>query len=121
MRNLNQMTRNVKLGTKLYAASYLSWDKAKERIVAAGEDPDVASIWDYCEESDIEVYRQFPSRLLALKWAKENSENDIFSMPRVSEFTYQRVEDDLGDPAGCDWERTGYWEMDGLELIEIGG
>lgn len=102
-----------------YSVSYLSWELAKKRIVAAGEDPDYASIWDHCEEHDIEVYRKFKTRAAAVKWAKANNELDIFSMPRIREETYGPVSDDLGNPEGCDWTLTGHWEVDGAELNEL--
>jgi hypothetical protein len=104
---------------KRYLATYLSWDLAKKRIAAMGADPETASIWDHCEECDIEVGRKFSTKAAAVAWAKKNVDRDIFGMPRIQEDTYGPVTDDLANPAGFDWERTGYWEIDGTEIEEI--
>lgn len=104
---------------KRYSVSYLSWELAKKRIVADGEDPATASIWDHCEETDIEVYRKFTSKPAAFKWAKENTERDIFSMPRIREETFGPASDDLGNPAGFAWELTGHREVDGADITEL--
>lgn len=109
----------MEVGDQRYAVSYLSWDRAKALIVKGGGDPETDSIWDFCEETDIEVYRSFPTRGAAFKWARRNADRDIFSMPRISEETYQEVTDDLANPAGHDWERTGYWEVDGDDVREM--
>lgn len=95
-----------------YFATYLSWEIAKKMIRAAGQDPDYASIWDHCDQSDIEVGRKFTTKDAALAWAKANAALDIFNMPRIVEETYAPATDDRGRPAGFAWERTGFWEID---------
>jgi len=106
-------------GTKRYFVEYLDHAQGIKAIKDGGGDPDYDTMWDYCDQSEIEVCRPFPSKKTAVRWANENKELDVFSMPRIREDTFVVRLADEEHFATSGWEQTGYWEMDGTDIVEF--
>lgn len=110
---------------KRYHVEYLDWAKGKAMMVEgckkSGDDPEYATLWDYCDQSDIIVHHACPTRETAFAWARENAKLDVFNMPRVREQTLTVHDtDDLGRRVApvLVWDTTGYWEDDGTDILE---
>lgn len=117
--------RKQEADPKRYHVEYLDWDKGRammaEGCKKSGDDPERASLWDYCDQGEITVCHACPTKEAAFAWAKENAKLDVFNMPRICEQTQVvRRTDDRGRPvrACIVWERTGYWEVDGDDIFE---
>lgn len=109
----------AELGDIRYFVEYLDYAKGVAIMRKEGGDPDNDTLWDYCDQSEIGVRREFPSKWRAVAWAKRHKTLDVFHMPRIAEETYcYRPGDDLHDPSRPFWDETGYWEMDGTTEIE---
>ena len=105
-----------------YHVEYLDWAKGEKLMNARKGDDENPGLWDYVDQGEITVHKPFPTKEAALAWAQENSKLDVFNMPRVREQTLTlHNTDDRGRPVRplLSWDRTGYWEVDGTELVEI--
>lgn len=109
------------IGMTRYAVEYLDW-KAGEKLMNArkGDDPN-PGLWDYVDQGEIEVRHPLPDKDAAFKWAKAHTELDVFNMPRIVESTLVRKPGDRRHNPATTWERTGYWEVDGDDILEIEG
>jgi hypothetical protein len=100
---------------KRYYVEYLDWAKGHALMVEGckkhGDDPEHATLWDYCDQSEITVLRPFPSKEAALAWTRQNAKLDVFNMPRVREQTLTLYDtDDRSRPISPTlvWDPTGY-------------
>jgi hypothetical protein len=84
-----------------YFVEYLDYAQGVAAIKAGGGDVENDTMWDYCDQGEITVRREFVSKWRAVAWAKRNKKLDVFYMPRIVEETYSER-----------WEQTGYWETD---------
>jgi hypothetical protein len=106
------------IGDWRYFVEYLDHAQGLAAIKAGGGDPENDTMWDYCDQGEITVCKEFPTKSKAVAWAQRNKKLDVFNMPRVEERTLiEAPEDDLHF-AVKSWERTGYWETDGQTEIE---
>lgn len=106
------------IGDTRYFVEYLDYAQGVAAMKAAGANPDNDTIWDYCDQGEITVRKEFPAKWRATEWAKRHKKEDVFHMPRIVEETYQDFpEDNLHIGARC-WVQTGYWEMNGSTEIE---
>ena len=108
---------------KRYHVEYLDWAKGHAMMVEgckkSGDDPEYATLWDYCDQGEITVCHACPTKEAAFEWARANVKLDVFNMPRVCEQTLVVHDtDDLGRRVApvLVWEQTGYWETDGDEI-----
>jgi hypothetical protein len=110
----------TKVGDWRYFVEYLDLAKGVAAMMDRGGDPDVDTMWDFCEQGEITVRRRFLTKLKAVNWARRNKKLDVFSMPRIVEETFvdRQPNNDRFFPVQC-WERTGYWEADGKTEIEV--
>lgn len=107
------------IGDWRYFVEYLDHAQGIAAIKAGGGDPENDTMWDYCDQGEITVRKEFATRPRAMEWARRNKKLDVFHMPRVVEETYrQAFWEDTGEviPNGACWEQTGYWETDGTEI-----
>ena len=105
----------IEIGELRYLVEYLDYAQAVAIMKAKGADHDKDGIWDFCDQGEITVRKEFPSKWRAVEWARRHKKEDVFHMPRIVEQTYTvRPEDDFFRG----WEQTGYWEMDGRTEIE---
>lgn len=105
-----------------YHVEYLDWRKGKRLMNERKGDDECAGLWDYVEQFEITVHRPFGSKEKAFEWAKKNKKLDVFNMPRIREQTLTlHNTDDRGRlvTPWLSWDQTGYWEVDGSELIDI--
>lgn len=108
---------------KRYHVEYLDWAKGHAMMVDGckknGDDPERATLWDYCDQDQITMHQPCASKEVAFAWAKANTKLDVFNMPRVREQTLTlHNTDDRGrivQPILV-WDTTGYWETDGDEI-----
>lgn len=110
------------IGDWRYFVEYLDHAKGIAAIKAGGGDPDNDTMWDYCDQDEITVCKEFPTKSRAVAWARKNKKLDVFHMPRIVEQTYrQEFWSDTGKPipGQRSWEQTGYWEIDGRDVTEI--
>lgn len=110
---------------KRYHVEYLDWAKGKAMIedgcAKTGDDPEYASLWDYCDQGEIIVHHRCPTKEAAFAWASKNAKLDVFEMPRVQEQTLVVHDtDDRGRRVAPKlvWETTGLWEYDGTDILE---
>lgn len=107
------------VGDTRYFAEYLDYAAGKKHMIDGGGDPDYDTMWDYCQQEDITVRKPFPSKEAAVAWAQKNRELDVFNTPRVQEDTFVEIPGDELHLSVSRWEQTGYWEVDGDEVLEI--
>lgn len=106
-----------------YHVEYLDWAKGRALMVEGckkdGDDPERATLWDYCDQGEITVCHPCASKEAAFAWARENAKLDVFNMPRIREQTLTlHSTDDRGRTVQPTlvWDTTGYWETDGNEI-----
>lgn len=110
------MNKRPEIGDWRYFVEYLDHAQGVAAIKAGGGDPDNDTMWDFCDQDEITVRREFTTRSRAMEWARKNKKLDVFHMPRIVEETYtEHLGDALHDPVKA-WEQTGYWETDGAEI-----
>ncbi len=106
-----------------YHVEYLDWAKGEKLMNARKEKDDTnPGLWDYVDQGEITEHKPFPTKDAAFAWAQENHKLDVFNMPRIREqtLTLHNTDDRGRIVAPClSWDRTGYWEVDGAELVEI--
>jgi hypothetical protein len=106
------------IGEERSFVEYIDCAKGIAAIKKGGGDPDNDTMWDFCDQCEITVRKEFTTRSRAIEWARRNKKLDVFHMPRIVEETFQeRFCDDRHHPVKS-WEQTGYWEMDGKTTIE---
>jgi hypothetical protein len=105
-------------GDLRFFVEYLDHAQGVAAIQAGGGDVDNDTMWDYCDQGEITVRREFVSKWRAVAWAKRNRKLDVFHMPRIVEETYQERDADRKHVGVKGWEQTGYWETDGRTEIE---
>jgi hypothetical protein len=106
------------IGDFRYFVEYLDYAKGVALMKAAGADPDNDTIWDYCDQHEISVRKEFPAKWRAVEWARRNKKLDVFHMPRIVEETYTEQPEDYRHHSVRGWEQTGYWEANGSTEIE---
>ena len=115
------MTKRDETKTR-YHVEYLDWAKGEKLMNARKGDDANCGLWDYVDQDEITKHRPFPTKEAAFTWAQKNAELDVFNMPRIREqtLTLHNTDDRGRIVAPClSWDRTGYWEVDGDDLIEI--
>lgn len=113
------MNKRPEIGDWRYFVEYLDLAKGIAAIKDGGGDPDYDGMWDYCDQDEIAVRKEFPTKSKAVAWAQKNRKLDVFNMPRIEEETYtERAGDDDHYPVRS-WEQTGYWELDGQTEIYL--
>jgi hypothetical protein len=113
------MSTKPDFGDWRYFVEYLDHAQGIAAIKAGGGDPDYDTMWDFCDQGEILVRKEFPTKSKAIAWAQRNKRLDVFHMPRIVEETYCFVTgDDLLFPSNPFWHQTGYWETDGQTEIE---
>lgn len=111
--------KKPELGDTRYFVEYLDYAQGVALMKAAGADPDNDTLWDYCDQGEITVRKEFPHKPAAVAWAQRSKKKDVFHMPRIEEETYQERPADEKHFAVRAWEQTGYWEVDGqTEIVE---
>lgn len=105
-----------------YHVEYLDWAKGEKLMNARKGDDENAGLWDYVDQGEITAHHALPTKDAAFAWAKENAKLDVFNMPRIREqtLTLHNI-DDRGQIVAprLSWDQTGYWEIDGDEIIEV--
>jgi hypothetical protein len=110
------MTKRPEIGDWRYFVEYLDHAQGLAAIKSGGGDPDNDTMWDFCDQDEITVRKEFTTRPRAMEWARKNKKLDVFNMPRIVEETYtERAGDAVHHPIKA-WEQTGYWEADGTEI-----
>ena len=116
------MTKQDETKTR-YHVEYLDWAKGEKLMNARKEKGDTnPGLWDYVAQCEITTYERFPTKEAAFAWAQEHCKLDVYNMPRIREqtLTLHNTDDRGRIVAPClSWDRTGYWEVDGAELVEI--
>lgn len=112
------MSARPENGDLRYFVEYLDYAKGVAIMRAAGADPEKDGLWDYCDQSEITVRKEFSAKWRAVEWAKRNRKLDVFNMPRIVEETYEYRPEDWQHVAATCWEQTGYWETDGRTEID---
>jgi hypothetical protein len=105
-----------------YQVEYLDWAKGERLMNKRKGDDDNPGLWDYVDQGEITVYKPFASKDAARTWAQKNTNLDVFNMPRIREETLTlHNTDDRGRLVApwLSWDRTGYWEVDGGEIVEV--
>jgi len=105
------------IGDWRYFVEYLDYAAGVKIMKAAGGDPDKDGLWDFCDQDDISVRKEFPTKSKAVAWAQRNRKLDVFNMPRIVEETYTERPEDHRHHSVRGWEQTGYWETDGQTEI----
>jgi len=109
-----------KIGDKEFIVSWIDESAAIALAKKRGADPDKDGLWDTVEMCECEAYRTFPSKGLAIAFAKRNRKLDMYEMPRVEQIEYRRMFDDLGEDCGySDWDRVTGWDIDGAGVHEL--
>jgi hypothetical protein len=107
----------TQVGEWRYFVEYLDNAKGIAAIKSGGGNPEMDTMWDFCDQGEITVRRPFPTKSKAVAWAQRNKKLDVFHMPRIVEETFtEHPSDSLHSRVQC-WEQTGYWEMDGQTEI----
>jgi hypothetical protein len=106
------------IGDWRYFVEYLDHAKGVAAIKEGGGDPDNDTMWDFCDQGEITMRREFPTKSKAVAWAQRNKALDVFRMPRIEEQTFTERPGDERHFAVKSWEQTGYWETDGQTDIE---
>jgi hypothetical protein len=104
------------IGDWRYFVEYLDHAQGIAAIKEGGGDPENDTMWDYCDQDDITVRKEFTTRSRAMEWARRNKKLDVFHMPRIVEETYTEFSADELHHSSKSWEQTGYWETDGTEI-----
>lgn len=104
------------VGDWRYFVEYLDHAQGIAAIKQGGGDPDYDGMWDYCDQDEITVRKEFTTKPRAMEWARKNKKLDVFHMPRIVEETYQEQTEDYRHHSVRGWEQTGYWELDGSEI-----
>lgn len=113
------MNKRPEIGDWRYFVEYLDHAQGVAAIKAGGGDPEHDTMWDYCDQDEIAVRKEFATKSKAVAWAQKNRKLDVFHMPRIEEQTYlERPGDDEHHPVRS-WEQTGYWETDGQTEIYL--
>lgn len=105
-----------------YHVEYLDWAKGEALMNTRKGDDSGAGLWDYVDQAEITAHHACPTKDAAFTWAKENAKLDVFNMPRIREQTLSMHNtDDRGRivTPWLSWDQTGYWEVDGDEIVEI--
>lgn len=105
-----------------YHVEYLDWAKGEKLMNERRGDDALAGLWDYVEQSEITAHKAIATKDGAFAWAKKNAKLDVFNMPRIREQTLTlHNTDDRGRIVApwLSWDETGYWEVDGGEIVEI--
>jgi hypothetical protein len=106
------------LGDWRYLVEYLDQASGVACITAGGGDPDQDTMWDFCDQEEITLRKEFPTKSKAVAWAQRNKKLDVFCMPRIEEQTFTaRPADELHLAGRASWQRSGYWETDGQTEI----
>jgi hypothetical protein len=106
------------IGDWRYFVEYLDHAQGVAAIKKGGGDPDNDTMWDFCDQEEITVRKEFATKSRAVAWAQKNKKLDVFHMPRIIEETYQERPEDYRHVLVRGWEQTGYWEVDGQTEIE---
>ena len=107
------------IGDWRYFVEYLDYAKGVALMTAGGGDPDQDTLWDFCDQGEITVLKEFPTKSKAVAWAQRNRKLDVFHSPRIEERTFTERPADARCEAVRSWEQTGYWETDGqTEIVE---
>ena len=107
------MNKPPQLGDWRYFVEYLDHIKGIAAIKAAGGDPEYDTMWDFCDQGEITVRKEFPTKSKAVAWAQRNKNLDVFHAPRIEEQTFIEHPADMRHFAAQSWEQSGYWETDG--------
>jgi hypothetical protein len=106
-----------------YHVEYLDLAEGEKLMLARRQEDDGnPGLWDYVDQGEITVHKPFPTKPAAFAWAQENHALDAYNMPRIREQTLVlHTTDDRGRVVKpwLSWDQTGYWEVDGAELIDI--
>lgn len=114
------MSKRPEIGDWRYFVEYLDYAKGAALMRENGGDPDNDTLWDFCDQGEITVRKEFPTKSKAVAWAQKNKKFDVFHMPRIEEETYCYVSgDDMHNPSTPEWTQTGYWETDGQTEIYL--
>lgn len=108
----------VDVGELRYFVEYLDFAKGVAAIKAGGGDVENDTMWDFCDQGEITVRKEFTGKWRAVEWARRNKKLDVFHMPRIVEETYTHRPEDYRHVSVRGWEQTGYWEADGRTPIE---
>jgi hypothetical protein len=112
------MIKQFEIGDWCYFVEYLDHAQGLAAIKAGGGNPEHDTMWDFCDQDEITVRKEFPTKSKAVAWAQRNKKLDVFNMPRIIEKTFtERAGDDEHYPVKG-WEQTGYWEIDGQTEID---
>lgn len=111
------MVSPPEIGDCRYFVEYLDYAQGLAIVKAAGGNID-NGLWDYCDQGEITVRKEFPAKWRAVAWAKRHKKDDVFHMPRIVEETYRERPADSEHFAVKDWEQTGYWETNGSTEID---
>ena len=106
-----------KIGEWRYFVEYLDYAAGVAAIKEGGGDPDNDTMWDYCDQGEITIRKEFPTKSKAVAWAQKNKKLDVFHMPRIEEETFMAAAGDELHLPVTSWEQTGYWEVDGQTEI----
>jgi len=107
------------IGDWRYFVEYLDHAQGIAAIKAGGGDTEYDTMWDFCDQGEITVRKEFPTKSKAVAWAQRNKKLDVFEMPRIIEETYTEQPEDYRHHSVRGWEQTGYWEADGQTEIEF--
>lgn len=108
---------SIEIGDFRYFVEYLDFAKGVAIMKAAGANIDNDAMWDYCDQGEITVRKEFPAKWRAVEWAKRHKKMDVFHMPRIVEETYVNHPEDARHLSARGWEQTGYWETNGSTEI----
>lgn len=112
---------NPEIGDWRYFVEYLDFAQGIAEVKKAGGDLEKDSFWDFCDQDEITVRKQFPTKSKAVAWAQKNKKLDVFNMPRIVEETFTERPGDARHHPVRSWEQTGYWETDGQTEIYLEG
>jgi len=113
------MSKRPEIGDWRYFVEYLDHAQGIAAIKAGGGDPENDTMWDFCDQDEITVRKEFPTKSKAVAWAQRNRKLDVFEMPRVVEETFTERPGDAEHYPVRSWEQTGYWETDGQTEIYL--
>ena len=106
------------LGDWRYFVEYLDHAAGLKAIRDGGGDVEYDTMWDFCDQGEITIRKEFPTKSKAVAWARRNAKLDVFHMPRIVEETFTERPGDSRHLSVRSWEQTGYWEVDGQTEIE---
>lgn len=109
----------TEIGDLRYIVEYLDYAQGVALMKAAGGDPEKDGLWDFCDQDEITVRKEFPAKWRAVAWAKRHKKLDVFNMPRIVEQTLTAHPGDaLHFAVKPTWDQTGYWETNGSTEID---